>query len=196
MKATTKLALYIGGGAVLAVAVYLFLLSPSLARISKLSEEELSTRTEIQRLEQQILAYKTAQSDLSKAVNKELLYTSVVDDKELYKPIEEMEDAIAETGSSHTLKILRSSIRPDPNGAKQVFKKVTAQTDLEEVPYTLSVQNSDYTRLVNFFRYLEHNPYYTEVSKIDLSYLEDATTGQGFAAIIQGVFLVNKDEAQ
>lgn len=205
MSGYSKLITYICGGIVLVAAAYFFLLSPALTRVSGLSSQEYGTRAEAERLELQINAYKTAQSDLSKATNKELLYATVIDDKKLYIPIEEIEAGAKATNTTYQFKIHRSSINETEEAsaagagrraAAEPRKKVTSQNLLEEVPYTLIVQNPSYVQMVTFLKYMEHIPHFTEVSKISMSMQplpENERTV--VTATIDGVLLVKKDEA-
>ncbi|MBX4187762.1 MAG: hypothetical protein KW793_01340 [Candidatus Doudnabacteria bacterium] len=206
MSGYSKLVTYILGGVALIAAVFFFLLNPALKRVASLANEQLQTKAEAERLEQQIMAYKTAQSDLSKAVNKELLYATVIDDKKLYIPIQEMEAGAKATESTYQLKILRDSIddvtQADlaPAERRKVasgegFKKVTSQNLLEEVPYTLIIQNASYPQIMSFLKYLEHIPHFTEVSKISMSMQEIPETERlAITATIDGVYLVKKNE--
>ncbi len=195
MSGATKLTAYVLGGAIVIGAVFILLAKPALNRVSQLSEKDRAGQAEINRLDQQILAYKTAQSDLSKAVDKDLLAAFVIDDKKLYEPIQEMENGGKRTGSSYQLKIERDSLEPQKNTKGEVTTpaKVTKQNELEEVPYTLSVQNSSFIGVVNFMQYLEHIPHFTEVSDVLISINED--NGQ-IDTILKGVFLAKKNEAQ
>jgi hypothetical protein len=195
MTAFSRFMVYIIGGFLLSIAIYLILLQPTLNRISNLSDTDKTSRAEITRLEKQIVAYRTAQADLSNAINKDLLYSFSLEDKKLNIVIEEMEAVARKTGSRYTLKILRDSLDPLPetkNRNAEPKKKVTGQTELEEVPYTLTIQNNDYPRLVEFLQYLEHLPHFTEVSHMDVSFVDQGDAGPILTAIIDGVFLAKK----
>jgi hypothetical protein len=203
MTGYTKLVAYTVVGLIASACAFLFLVRPALDQVTKLSEEEGVTKAEIHRLEQQILAYKTAQSDLSKATNKDQLFNTFVDDKNLSIPIEELESKAKITGTTYELKINREFItepQADTRKATTVrsaapLKTVTIQKELEEVPYTLTVTNSSYENLVTFVKYLEHIPHFTEVSKMRLAPVE-GEGATGVAATIDGVFLVKKDATQ
>jgi len=189
MTGKVKLITYAFGGLAIIAAAYFLVVSPALTKVSNLSAEELATRTEVMRLDQQILAYRTAQSDLSRATSKNLLFSSVVNDKNLFVPIEELELAVTNTNSSHQLKILRDSLAPGPAGAPAAAK-VLDQVSVEEVPYVLTAQNADYGQMINLFKYLENLPHYTEVSEIDMSYQTEGELANQLTAVIKGVFLV------
>jgi hypothetical protein len=202
MTGATRITTYVVGGVILCIAVFFFLVRPALNRVSGLNSEVQVTEAELNRLEQQILAYKTAQSDLSKATNKDLLFTTFVDDKNLHVPIEEMESVAKITGTEYMLKIHRDSIENAPvvdrrraSSGATGQKKVTNQNVLEEIPYTLSVQNPSYTSMITFMKHLEHIPHFTEISGVDMT-SEGGEEGEPIlvTATINGVFLVKKNE--
>jgi hypothetical protein len=192
MTGQTKLIVYVAGGLLAVVLGYFFLVSPGLNHVAELTTQEAATRAEVLRLEKQILAYRTAQSDLAKASNKGLLDETILNDKNLYLVIQELEAGSEATGSDHELKIEREFLdTPLPATPKS---KVTTQTDLEEVPYTISAQNPSYLGFINFMEYLEHLPHYTEVSSIDLSYQTLDGGGKELTGVIKGVFLAKPNE--
>ena len=194
MSGYGKIISYSIGGALLTVAMYFFLIQPALEGVKKLAVEEQSTRAEVDRLEKQILAFRTAQSDLSKVVQKELLFSTIVEDKKLAIPIEEMEAAALITGTNHTLKILRDTLESVAGSrraaAVSTDKPIVGHPQIAEIPYDLTVQNRTYKGLTDFFQYLEHLPHFTEVSNISISLQETETAGEILTASIKGVFLV------
>ena len=192
MKSYPKLIFTVISGVVLAAALYMFVVRPALGRVNKLTEENRQTQAEIVRLDQQITAYKTARSDLAKAKDKGLLYSTILTDTTLFLPIEELEAAAAKTGSTHQLSILRDNLDEIKKGKKNEAARITSQTQLEEVPYVLSVQNTSYVDLLKFVQYLEKLPHFTEISKIEYFSQEDTTE---ISATISGVFLAKKNES-
>jgi hypothetical protein len=188
MTGYSKVISYVVVGAVVLVLAFMFVVMPALGQVEDLAEQERATRTEILRLDQQILAYRTAQTELARAEGKDLLFSSVVDDKKLYYAIELVEEAARSTGSTHELKILRESLAPTANVSASL-DKITEQTALEEVPYMLTVMNASYSQLVDFFRYLENIPYFTEIGSFNAS-VEQTEFGGRIVVTINGVFVV------
>ncbi len=200
MTGYTRLITYSVSGVLLAGSLFVFVLKPALNRGAELAQEERTSKAELDRLDNQILAYKTAQSDLAKAVQKDMLSSVIVQETDLGIPIEEVEAGAKATGSTYQFKILRDSLSEEQEEGQRrsaraaAAKRVLDQTEYEEVPYTLTVQNSSYTSLISFLKYLEHIPHFTEVSGVDMSWQESDEVPDFVSATINGVFLVKKNE--
>ena len=152
-------------------------------------------KTEVLTLDQQILAYKTAQSDLSKADRKEEIETAIPTRETLIEAVLDLELAMNLTGNDHDLQIRdyteATLTKPDAI--------TSGRRGIEEIPYTLSFTN-DYLSVLSALAYLEHLPHFTEISKIDLS--AETVPGPENTAIntgrvfsnIQGVFFIKTEQ--
>lgn len=189
MKAFPKLLITAVGWLVVTLAVYFFLVSGQISKVSMLNSELKAKKTEAAKLDQQIRAYKNAQSDLSRATQKERIVQTIPTKEDLVNAIVGVEKAAAKTHSEQTLKI--NEIAPDD---KNKPAPVLKNSGLEEVPYRLTVKN-DFAGLVNFISYLEHLPQFTEVSTINFS-AELTQSGEqkvstgGVFGNIDGVFVI------
>lgn len=190
MNSLSKLAAICVCGIVGGILLAFLGVKPLLNTIGSLNQELSRKKIEVKTLEQQIAAFKTAQSDLSKVTDKETIFNTIVDKEDLVGPIQSVEAAAALTDTKQTIKIeeqLDAVAAPDD--------VVAGHTGITEVPYILSVEN-DYNGLIRYLKYLEHLPQMTEISKIEFvaeSATRDRTTiyhtGQA-AATIRGVFFV------
>jgi hypothetical protein len=203
MSSLTKLIVIIVAGAGLSLVSSLYLIRPALNEVSKMNSELTEKKIEAKTLEQQILAFKTAQSDLAKATEKERITRSIVSRYDLVEPIKVIEKAVSATGSRHTLSITDYENMPKAVKTKLPLEVVEGKTGIEEVPYTLGLKN-DFVGIVNVLRYLEHSPYFTEISKIQM--IAELSSGSGtgvnqpkvhtgqIEASIDGVLFITKDE--
>jgi type II secretory pathway pseudopilin PulG len=199
MNNYSRLISYVFAGLVLSAGIYFLAVRPTMLNVSTQIEEASAVRSQVVVLDQQILAYRTAQSDLSKAENRELLETFVVNDKNLHITIEEVERAAQATSTSYQFDIHRDEIGQSEaagtqsQGAVEEVAKVTTQNLLEEVPYTLTVSNPNYAQLVRFFQYIENLPHFTEISNFVLSVQNDPDSNlSGVTAVADGIFLVER----
>ncbi|HYE22510.1 MAG TPA: hypothetical protein VD998_02890 [Verrucomicrobiae bacterium] len=208
MNSLTKLILVIVLGCVVITGLVLYLIKPSLGQVSKLNQNLRDKKTENKTLEQQILAFRTAQSDLAKASEKERIAAAIVDKETLAESIKVVENASDSTGSSHILSIeeelqAAAGATRGRGGAqaKAPANVISGKRGVGEVPYVLSVKN-DFIGLLNFIKYLEHSPHFTEISSFELrSELTSAdsgavsSTGQ-INGTLNGVFFINKKAAE
>lgn len=180
-------------GLLAAFLLVVFGIKPMLREVSALHDNIKQQKTELLTLDQQILAYKTAQSDLSKAVRKDEVNSAIPARETLVDAVKDLELAMLRSGSEHELKIND----PELNQGKKPAPVTTGHPGVDEIPYTLLITNS-YIGVLDALSYLEHLPHFTEISKIDLS--AETTTGSGSEAVhtgrvignIQGVFFVKQ----
>ncbi len=193
MKGLAKnLAIFVSG-LIVAILLVLFGIKPMLGEISAIHDNIKQQKTELLTLDQQILAFKTAQSDLSKATRREEIDTAIPTRETLVDSVKDLELAMSQTLTSHELKIKDPTLEKN-NKLKEV---TTNRPGIEEIPYTLIMTN-DFVGILNALAYLEHLPHFTEISKIDLS--AETTSSAGGEAVhtgrvignIQGVFFVKQ----
>lgn len=153
-------------GLLLSLSVYSFLVSPVLGQLSTLKNNLAAKKTELVTLEQQILAYKNAQSDLSKASEKNVIFNAFLDREQLVSAVKSLERAAALTATSSSLKINEPSSDTKPADRPQPV--IANKEGLNEIPYRVTTFN-DFLGTIKFLAYLEHLPEFTEISKINLS---------------------------
>lgn len=167
-----------------------FLLNPNLAKLSQLGDQKQQKQLELLTLQQQINAYKTAASDLSKASEKQSIADTFVARENLVEALKSVEAGAAKSAVQLETKINE----PDPK-SKQPSKSVLADKgNLSEIPYRLAT-TSDFIGMVKFLQYLEHLPQFTEISKMDLSAEMVEAEGRSrptgnINGSIDGIFLV------
>ncbi|MGE5392743.1 MAG: hypothetical protein ACM3NH_03290 [Candidatus Saccharibacteria bacterium] len=189
MNSLSKLLSICVAGVLAAILVGLFVVKPLLNTVVSLNQELSRKKTELKTLEQQIIAYKTAQSDLSKVEEKETVFNTIVDRENLVVPIQQVEAGAALTNTKQILKI-----EEQQEGAPAPEDLLVSHPGVAEVPYILTVSN-DYNDLIRYLRYLEHLPQLTEVTHLE--FVAESTerdksmihTGQAVTTI-NGVFFV------
>lgn len=191
MKSFAKILITIAVGTLGCFIVYMLLIAPSTARTIALSDELRTKRQEEITLEQQALAFRTAQSDLSKATDKNKVLNAIVDKEHLVTAIQSLEAGANLTETVHELKI-----NEEAPGKPKPVQVLADKGGLTEVPYRISTINT-YAGTIRMLEYLEHLPQFTEIYKINLSAeLKDAAnsssptrTGRVLGSI-DGVFLI------
>ena len=153
MNATTKLVVIIAVGALVAALIFFFLINPVLAELPELNGRLKEKKTELITLEQQIQAFRNAQSDLARATRKEEIAVALVNKENLVLAVQNIEAAAVAANSEHTLAnledLLLQKIKPEP--------LIANKTGLEEIPYRLTTL-TDYLGTIDILRYLEHLP--------------------------------------
>lgn len=199
MKPLTKLILTLVIGLAVTFGSGFYLIKPTLQKINQMNADLRNKKSEVKTLEQQIVAFTTAQSDLSKATEKERIAASIVSKYDLVKSIKSMEDASLATGTTQELSIQDPYLLKDK--AAKPSQIISGKQGIDEVPYVLTVQN-EFLGLVYYLQYLEHLPYFTELTKLELSGGVVETTEKGVRpahtgrvdAKIEGVLFITKDE--
>lgn len=189
MNSLSKLMTICAGGLMAALLLVFLVAKPLVNNVVTTNAELSRKKIEVKTLEQQITAYKTAQSDLSKVTEKETVFNSIVDREDLVVAIQSVEAAAGLTGTKQSLRI-----QEQQEDAPPVEDLLTNHAGISEVPYALSV-NNDFDGLVKYLRYLEHLPQLTELSKIEFvaesTERERIMTHTGHAlTTINGVFFV------
>ena len=182
-------------------AFYILGFQPVLESV-KHSNELLSQRQqELGKIEKQIIEFKAAQADLSRATFKNDIYGSIVDRENLSVVIEDLERAAESTNTTETIQIQEEQ-KSDARRPRSNVAETTTFSGLalsEEVTYTMSISN-DFAGFVNFMQYLENLPHFTEYSDISLNAFTTNTDGGGtrntggVIGTLEGVFLVNKPD--
>jgi hypothetical protein len=166
MNSFLKLTLVFFGGLLVAGGVFGLLVNPRLSHLAELKSEMTEKQKELITLEQQILAYVNAQTDLSRAARKDEILSAFVEREELVEAVINLETAAATTGTEHALKI--NEDKPDAKPNEKTPDVVASKQGLDEVPYRITTYN-DFEGTLQFLQYLEHLPEFTEISKINLS---------------------------
>ena len=183
MKAFGKTTAILVAGLLISLLLIIFFVSPQLSEVNFMNATVKEKKVELDRLEQQILAFKTAQSDLAKATRKDDILDSILIKEDLVDAVIDLENAASKSQTQEELEIKEL-------GEKEKHVPVVSKPkDIEEVPYQLST-TSDYAGIVNFLRYLEHLPHFTEISEISLQ-AETTGTGQNGVVIHTGKIFGN-----
>lgn len=164
MSALTKLISFCLAGLIVSALLFVFLIKPALFDSAELNQQINAKKTELVTLEQQIAAYKTAQSDLSKAKRKDEVVSAIVKKEDLVLAVKSLELAASRTGTLEEL-----NIEEVEDKAKEKSPPViSAKSGLQEVPYQITITNN-FVGTINFLSYLEHLPQFTEVTLLTLA---------------------------
>ena len=190
MKSLTKIILISGVGITLCVGLTFLAINPALNNVVTANQEIGDMKNELTTLENQVRAFKNAQSDLSKATRKNEIVDSIVTKETLVATVKELELAASRTNTIHVLEFSE----PAPGSNKKSV--INHDSDIEEVPIRITVINN-YVGLLNFLSYLEHVRF-AEISRADFSaeILEgDTATHTGrILGTIDGVFFVKTSD--
>jgi Tfp pilus assembly protein PilO len=197
MTATTKLLIITVSGIISCILLGFLLIKPTLQKASSLNADLLAKKTEVKTLEQQILAFRSAQADLSKVTQRDRILTAIVESEDLVAAVQDIEAAAQKVNSTHKLTI---DDNQDPRNAPAPVVK--NKRGVKEVPYSLSMKNS-YEQLVEFLMYLEHLPHFTEISGMRIQ-AEVSGTAEGqlpqqtgnVNVTLDGVFFVKGEETR
>jgi hypothetical protein len=197
MTAITKLIIISATGIIVCVLLAFLLIKPTINKVNSLNVELFGKKTEVKTLEQQILAFRSAQSDLSKVTQRDRVLNAIVESEDLVSAVKDIETAAKNTNSAHTLAIQDNE---DPRLVTPPVIK--GKKGVKEVPYTLTLKN-DYEQIVKFMMYLEHLPHFTEISSFgavaETSQSQEGQVSQqtGKASVtIEGVFFVKGEEVK
>lgn len=194
MSPTTRLAL-INVGGILAILVLFFLVIQPLSNSADvLNAEVIKKKSQLTLLEKQILEFKSAQADLSRATFMDQIVNSIVDREKLDTAIKKIEAAAVETNTSSSLKI--NEVTDLTNVKREnVIKNIQ---NIEEVPYFLTLK-SGFNDVIDFMKYLEHLQNFTEVTSINISAInsdfnvsQTVTHTGSVNTVLDGVFFVKK----
>ncbi|HEV8601356.1 MAG TPA: hypothetical protein VGQ87_02020 [Patescibacteria group bacterium] len=197
MTSISKLIVVLASVIIIVLLLFTFLINPVLGRLPDLNKQLAQKKSELALLGQQIQAFNNAQSDLSKASRKQEILNIFVDKENLVTAVKNIERDASLTETIETLKInedkLKEKVKSPP--------VIANATGLTEIPYQLQITNS-FAGVIDFLRYLEHLPQFTEITKIDLSPETEQSdnskapvrTGRAFGSI-NGVFFLKNYEA-
>jgi hypothetical protein len=202
MTYKTKILLNICGGILLTLLVAVFVFNPLQANVKALNGDLAKQASELDKIKKQIIEFQSAQSDLAKATFKDDIYDTVVIREDLSLVINDLEAAAERAGIEESIKIQEQAAAESPGRRAVVTggvgSKVFDGLSLsDEVVYSMAVEGG-FSSMVNFLRYLENLPHFTELSKITLSSLPEAgLNGQSrssgnLTGSLDGVFLVKR----
>jgi len=162
MKALSKITTIGLAGLAITILLLMFVIRPVLNKVKAANEQLRQGQNDLVLLEQQILAFQTAQNDITKASRRSEIMSKILDKEKLAVAVIELETAAAKTGTTAILDIQD----PDPTNPKDPV--VLGKRGVGEVAYRVTTLN-DYVGTINFLSFLEHLPHGTEIDKIDLS---------------------------
>jgi Tfp pilus assembly protein PilO len=178
--------------AIVCLLLIFFGINPALSEVKNLHDAVKQQKVESATLDQQILAFKIAKSDLSKASLKDEIDTAIPTQETLVDAVIDLEAAADRVNSPHTLQIKDPSLNKTATAPSSLLKDGAG---IQEIPYSLT-WTSDYQGMLSFVAYLEHLPHFTEISRINLSAQTTASgdnalahTG-GILGSIDGVFFI------
>ena len=164
MKAISKIITILICGFTAISLLLFFAVGPAVSDVGKLHIAVKAGKTELLAIQQQILAFKTAQSDLSKASRKDEIGQAISTRETLVDAVKDMELALAKVSGEHDLQI-NDAVNPKLAASAGV---TTGRVGVDEIAYSLNV-TTDYPGILTFLAFLEHLPHFTEISKINLS---------------------------
>ena len=205
MNSKTKIIVTIGAGILLTMAAIFFGFKPILASVKALNVTLAGKQAELNKIQRQIVEFKSAQSDLARATFKEDVYGTVVIREDLDQAIVDLEAAAEKTGTTESISIFEETQQKSAKkGAVQPVEVFSGLALSQEVRYNIAVSN-DFVGLVEFVQYMEHLPHFTEFDKITLNAISEQisldrgggvrNTG-GVTGTMEGVFLVKKTNAK
>lgn len=150
-------------GAIASLLLVVLAVKPVLNDVTDSNLIVKQKKTELATLDQQIRAFKNAQSDLAKATRKDEIANAIVPKENLVVAVKDLEVAAAKTNTAETIDLRE----PDVGQAKPA-DVISGKQGVAEVPYKLTIIN-DFVGTQSFISYLEHLPHFTEISKITLS---------------------------
>ncbi len=186
MRALPKLILIVGLGGAVGLGLVLYLIQPSLEQVVRLNEELKSKKIETKTLEQQILAFKTAQSDLAKATEKDRILGAITTREDLVGPVQNLELSATRSNTFHTLTIQDSLMKQA--GAPEQKLMTIPLPGIKEVPFEVSIRNN-FTGVLDMLRYLENSQYFTEI--VDLELVAELENTQGGGQVRTGQVIGN-----
>lgn len=163
MKSFTKIIVFTVCGASISLLLVLAIARPVLDDVSATNKLVKQKKNELATLDQQIRAFKTAQSDLARATRKDEIVNIIVPKENLVLAVKDMETAAAKTGTVEALLMKEADLK-----GPKTPEVISGKQGMEETGYQLTTLN-DYNGTINFLAYLEHLPHFTEISKIILS---------------------------
>jgi hypothetical protein len=167
MKALTKLTIIAVGGLSAIIIIFFLMVSPTLDKVSRLNEEFAEKKTALSTLEQQARAYQTAKLDLSQATERDRITRTIVDKENLVIAIQNIEEGAIVTRTEEQMRI--TDRVENPKKVEEALVPIIKNKVLiEEIPYRLELKNN-YVGLVNFLRYVENLPEFSEVVKLVFS---------------------------
>jgi hypothetical protein len=193
MKSLTKLFVINAIGLVVSIILIMVLVRPTIGKVATINNDLKGKKTQLKTLETQILAFKSAQSDLSRATQRDRVTNAVLDRENLVAVVEDVEAAAANTGSEHSISI--TDLDPAAKAPPAIIKGVT---NITEVKYTLNITNN-FGGIVNFIKYMEHLPHFTEITDLRLVAETATSTSTGIQTVtrtgevlttINGLFFV------
>jgi ABC-type transport system involved in cytochrome bd biosynthesis fused ATPase/permease subunit len=167
MKALSRIILINIVGACATFLLVVFVVRPILGEVVSTNQTVKSKKSELNLIDQQILAFKTAQSDLSKATRKDEITNAIQPKENLVLAVHDLEAAAAHTNTTESLDV-KDPVSTADSAAPKNPDVVAGKQSIKEVPYALTTLN-DFSGTVNFLSYLEHLPHFTEISKILLT---------------------------
>lgn len=203
MKGLSKILIITIAGAGLSVLLILFLIFPALERLNGINLTIKQQKSELWVLDQQVRAFKNAESDLSKALRKEEINTVILSKEDLVLAVKDLEASANRASTAENLNIT------DPiswKGADAKTKPPAAvllnHPGVEEIPFTTHTLSQDWKSLIDFVSLLDHQPRFLELSYISLSadtilgeQKEVINTGKVIGSF-KGVFLIKSSEQQ
>jgi len=163
MKALTRIITITVIGVAVSMMLVIWVLKPVLSDVSTTNTAVKAKKSELVLLEQQILAFKTAQSDLSKATRKDEIANVIQPKENLVAAVKDVEAAAEKTGTTETLDLKQVDIAKE-----KTPDVIPGKSGINEIKYSVLTLN-DFAGTVSFLSYLEHLPHFTEISKIILS---------------------------
>lgn len=164
MNSLTKLITIFLSGLILALGVQIFLVKPNLAKVAALGTDIKIYEIKLETIKQQVSAFKSAQADLARAEKKDAILNATLQRENLVFAIKNIEDYAFITATELSTRINE----PDPKSKIKIPEVINGKIGLSEIPYNLNTI-SDFAGAVRFLQYLEHLPYFTEISRIDLT---------------------------
>lgn len=192
MRSLTRIIVISIIGLAASFLLVIFLISPTLSQLAKTNEEIRQRKSELALLEQQVRAYKNAQSDLSKASRKTEILEAFASEENLVLAVKELEAAAAQSQTTEILDIRDPVEWAGANSrVKPPAQVVSNLQGLTEIPYEVSTLSLDFKSLVDFVGYLEHLPHFMEISNINLSAEVKEGEGAGSKPIHTGKVMGN-----
>jgi hypothetical protein len=200
MDSKTKIAVTVAAGLVVTLAMMFLVFRPLVTSVKGLNYSLAEKETELGELEQQIVEFKSAQTDLARATFKNDIYGTIVEREDLSLAIVDLEAAAEENGVEESLQISDPSSDAARRGAPAAPTLFESLALSKEVGYRMEVTGT-FAGLVGFMQELENLPHFTEYSEIILAAeVENLPAAEGGSrntgalnGTFDGVFLVKNN---
>ena len=184
MKSYTRIILILAGGIIVSLVLILLVIGPAIGEVKSDNAEVISKKAELVTLDQQIKAFKTAQTDLAKATRKVDIAQAIPTRNDLVLAVKDLESAAISSNSSENLLLTESKDSKTPS-------VIPARAGISQISFRVASVSESFVDALNFISLLEHLPHFGEITKFNLS--ADSTAAENAQTVRSGKIIGNFD---